>query len=332
MTIARFSRLPVLQFCGKSHELGESGLSAGSRASALGTAFHAKCSESAEYNGLRARLTSDEQAALDALIRPTPILVGDVELLYDEAHKEVKCALRDADGAIACAGTADLYWVYEGVLYCADIKKTKYTAADGPDSLQVVGYATALCMALGCDGYHAGIWDATDGEWSWGPYVDSYSARFQETYDTLVAAAKNLAGEYNVGPHCMQCYSRWKCPQFLLPLDMVGTSLEPFTAPGVLTHETAAAALIMAARAEETAEEVKRLVKSFAQSNGGEVRDDSTGKVWRGVSCKGRATLDRASLEKENPELVQRHTRFGAAYYQYRWVNGPNMPKKGKKS
>lgn len=326
---ARFSRLPVLQYCGQAQRLGE--LGAGSRASAIGTAFHAKCSEAPEFEQHYARLTPEERDLVDVLIRPTPITVNDVELSYDTAHKERKVSLVNSSGEVVCAGTADLYWLHDGILYCADIKRTSFTAPDGPRSLQVIGYAHALCEELGAAGYFPGIWDATEGEWQWGEYVETLTEQYEENHATLVAAAMNAGGEYNVGPHCGQCYARKQCPQYLMPLELAETSLAPFTAPGGITNENAAEALLLAKRAADTADAVIDRIKQHVKDNGAVVHE-ATGKMWRGKEQRGRAGLDSKALEADHPELVQRYTKFGNPFSVYRWVNieGKKKSKKAK--
>src|SRR6185436_7901673 len=251
---ARFSRLPVLQFCGQSQILGEQG--AGSRASAIGSAFHAKCAaihhpeHRTHATALYERLTTKERELVDALIPPTPIEVNGHELTYENATKEHPCEVTRV-AEVAVRGTADLFWIHDKIAYVADIKRTSFTAPDGPASLQVIGYAIAIAREFFCEGYFPGIWDATCGEWQWGAYVDLWSNEAVVNENAVLAAAANHGGEYNMGGHCSQCYGRQRCPQYLLPLDLADTSLAPFTAPGAITNENALEALMLAKRAAD---------------------------------------------------------------------------------
>lgn len=335
---ARFSRLPVLQYCGQSQLLGEQG--AGSRASAIGSAFHAKCAalhhpeHAMEALALYSRLSDDERALVDELIPPTDVEVNGHILAYETATKEHPCALYTAapegvarmpprgEQVVAVQGTTDLFWIHEDIAYVADIKRTSFTAPDGPASLQVIGYAISVAEEYGCQGYYPGIWDATEGEWLWGAYVDVWSEEAEGNRKRVLAAALNHGGEYNVGTHCSGCYARSKCPQFLLPLDLVGTSLEPFTRIGGITNENAVQALVLAQRAADTAKAVRGMLEQYARDNGG-VLDVERNKVWKPCKTKGRASLDRKALETAEPELAQRYMKFGVDFETFKWVNAP---------
>lgn len=331
-TLPRFSRLPVLQFCGQAQVLGEQGAS--SRAAAIGTAFHARChaihhpEAKPEADAHYTRLTDDERKMVDALIPPTAITVNGFDLEYETATKEHKCSL-SFEGEVIVEGTADLFWIHENVAYVADIKRTSFTAPDGPASLQVIGYARAIHDEFGCDGYYPAIWDATSGEWQWGDYVDAWSAEADDHLGRIVAAARNHGGEYAVGGHCSGCYARQRCPAYLLPLELACTSLAPFTEPGAITNENALEALMNAKRAIDTAETVKELVEQFARDNDGVV-DAERGKVWKPCTVKGRTSFDAKRLEADHPELAQQYTKFGSSFEQFKWVNVPKPPKAPK--
>lgn len=340
MSKPRMSALPLLQYCGKAQDISATG--AGGRSSAIGTAFHALCSKAPDAEQLAARLSDKEREQLAELIPPKPILVGtsfdtSVELTYEEAHKEVRVLVREdlmpvmSEEDAFLTGTVDLFWVFGKTLYVADIKKTSFAAPDGPASLQVIGYAVALLSileseGLEIDGYYTGIWDATEGQWEWSDYVDIWSNEHQLNCDRVLGAARNYGGEFNLGSHCRSCYGRTRCPQYLLPPDVAGEMLEQFKKEGGISPETALPALLAAQRAVDSGEEVIRLLKAYADQSGG-IPDPSSGKVYAPITCKGRVTLDRARLESENPELVERYSRTGTSYQQFRWLK----PKKDGK-
>lgn len=330
MTRPRMSSLPLLQYCGQSQIVSATG--GGGRNSAIGHAFHARCSGDEKAAEMALRLSDKERDTLDSLIPPTPITVNGAELHYAAAHKEQRVlmdeslqALNPDDEELAfLTGTVDLYWVVDAsgqrTVYVADIKKSKYACPDGSASLQVVGYALAIASALSADYYYVGIWDATDGEWDWSECFDVWSSDHQLNVDRVLAAANNYGGEYNVGSHCHGCWGRSRCPQFLMPLELAEGMLEPFTRPEGLTSETALAAMLTAERVLETATRVKDLAKAYARDIDGLV-DPAAGKVYAPVSCKGRANLDRSSLERDHPELVQSYTKYGSNYEQFKWLN-----------
>jgi hypothetical protein len=153
-----------------------------------------------------------------------------------------------------------------------------------------------------------------------------------DALELVLACAANEGGEFNVGSHCRSCYARKLCPQYLMPLDLAETTLAPLTVPGALTHDTAAAALLAAQRAADTAERVIALVKQYARDHG--AIPDGEGKVWGPIQSKGRTGLNRVALEKAYPDIVREYTTVGAPYDTFRWVNDPAMakPKKSKKA
>lgn len=328
---ARMSALPVLQFCGQAQRLGES-LGAG-RAAAIGTAFHAKCSEHPQLVEIMARLTDDEREDVDSLIKPTDVEVSGFALTYDMAEKEIPVGITpdgkhceyDDENALL-RGTVDFDWLVHDTVsnrktvYVADIKRTAYAAPDGCYSLQVIGYAIALADKHGADGYVTGIWDATEGAWEWSEYVDMWSERAETNWQRVRASALNHGGEYSVGSHCTGCYGRKRCPQWLLPLDLAATSLEPFTREGGLTNETACQALLMSKRVEDTIKAVKEIAENFARDNNG-IIDEERGKVWAPINVKGRTSFNSKQLEKDNPELAQQYISTGKPFQQFRWLN-----------
>lgn len=333
---ARMSSLPLLQHCGQAQIISSRG--AGSTNSAIGTAFHAVCAGAENAAELVARLSDEAQAELRALIPPQPFLINDefepVTLEYKDAFKEVEVGLTARGGFVpkgselaVVDGTCDLYWLLDlsafggkRVVYVADIKKSSYAVPDGAKTLQAIGYAIAIAAKEQADGYATGIWDATEGRWDWTPYVDVWSEEAERNLDRVIGAAKNFGGEFNVGSHCASCHGRSHCPQYLLPPELAETSLAPFTQPGALTHENALEALVFAKRAQDIGKRVEDLVKAYARENGGLV-DQERQKVWMPVRCKGKTSLDRRALERDQPEIIERYTVFGADYEQWKWCS-----------
>lgn len=323
---ARMSALPVLQYCGQTQILGES--SGAGRAAAMGTAFHAICSNAVNKDELLTRLSDREREEVSQLVKPAPFEFDGVSLNYEAACRERSIALTK-DGLVCdygsdeafVQGTTDLEWLVSTpkrkTVIIGDIKKTAWAAPDGALSLQLLGYAVAFARHFGADGYVTGIWDATAGEWSWSDWFDVWGEAASDHWERIKAAVRNHGGEYSLGTHCQGCWSRGRCPQYLLPPDMAETSLAALTTEDGLDDEKAAAALMLAERAIKTAEAVKDRVKMYALENGGIV---SGGKVYKPIKCKGRTSLDTKRLEADNPELAMRYTKFGADYNTFRWV------------
>lgn len=305
------------------------------RAAAMGSAFHARC---ADPDGQEAkdrwnRLSQEEQSEVESWIKPTDIVLEDGTILsYEHAKKEVPLGLTEL-GTYApkgttgnvTEGTCDLYWVVEQggvrIAYVPDIKRSEYTVADGPRSLQILGYALAVASLEKCHGYCAGIWAAKEGTWSWG---DLYlygrdDDAIMEHWERIKAAALNDSEELSSGPHCQGCYGRKRCPAWMLPPELIGTSLAPFAEEGMaITSDQAVNLIGLVKRAEDMAATVKKLLQAHVKDGG--VISDGKGKEWRPVVCQGRVGLDAKLLEKEQPDVFKKYYKPGAPYEQWRWL------------
>ena len=323
----RFSSLPVSQYCPKSAALN---LGAG-RAAAVSSVFHARCAGDDKWREAYARLTDEEQAEVDAMIPPDDVNVrGNVfeRLSYSAAKKEVALGLTEQCGYVPkghpdalCEGTCDMYWVRNRTAYVVDLKRSEYTTAEGPESLQVKGYALAVCAlhADEVDGYVTGIYAATEGTWSFADYISLDSEQCVKDWERVKAAAMNVDGDYATGVHCRSCYSRFKCPAYLVPPGEAHEGITRYFS-GELDNTKALELLRFTERVEDTCKQARLLLKAVAEVNG--IIDPESGKVYRAVMCKGKVSLDKKSLETEHPELVQKFMVQGKGYPQFRWVNG----------
>lgn len=325
----------------------------------MGSAFHARCAdpEGAEARERWNRLDSDEQDEVKKWIKPTDlVLENGVVLSYETAHKELALGLaangsyqpKGTPGNIT-EGTCDICWIVETpngdkqlveghwiqpmmrIAYVPDIKRSEYTVADGPRSLQIVGYALAAAQKFGCDGYCPGIWAAKEGRWWWGDLYlygrddDVISDHWQR----VKAAALNLSDEPSYGNHCQGCYGRTSCPSWLLPPELAETSLAPFTKEGMaITPDKAASLVLMMKRCDDMATTLKKLLKAHV-ADGNRVIDGD--KEWRAVAVSGRVSFDSGRFEKERPEMYQEYSRVGPPSEQYRWCNAEPKKKGGKK-
>jgi hypothetical protein len=338
----RFSSLPIAQFCGLAPQLSAQG--GAGRAAALGSAFHARCAdpEGAEAKERWARLDREEQEDVARWIKPSTLVLENGTVLdYATAFKELPLGLT-AQGAYApkgtpgniTEGTCDICWLVEQdglrIVYVPDIKSSEWTVADGPDSLQILGYAYAAAQQFGADGYCAGIWAAKEGRWWWG---DLFLFGFDDEailghWQRIKAAALNDNPEPAHGPHCRSCYGRTRCPAWMMPPSLLGTELEPFAKEGFpITGEHAAALLLKLKQLEDVAKLVKANLQDM-QRQGHRILDGN-GKEWRPISMPGKVVLDAVRFEKEEPALFERYAKESAPYEQWRWCNA-EPKKKGK--
>lgn len=313
MTGNRMSSLPIAEYCGRAGQL----QNGSGRAAAMGTAFHAYCHTGTLPDGL----TEDERAEVLTWHKPADVGVGGgTYLRYQDATTEPEVTLTEG-GEVISVGHIDMVWTYQQqarkICYVGDIKRSAFTSADGPRSLQLIAYGFAWATAHDCDAFACGIWDATGGEWSWGDMIAMDSEDAIRLWERVVHAAKNVGGEYCTGPHCGSCWQRWKCPAHLLPPDMAETTLAPFTAAGSITQDNAYQLRQIADRASDTVELVDKLLKEWAKTHGG--IDGPDGKKWLPVQTKGRESFDKARALADHPELSS-YMKRGAPYDVFRWV------------
>lgn len=323
----RMSNLPIAAFCGQSAALN----TGAGRAAAMGRAAHQRFSGKGEVP----YLTDEEREKVDALRRPTPITIPlgtgvQAELRYEDAEIELTVAL-DANGnhvaedspeAIS-VGHLDMAWFLDipehgKVAIVGDIKRSEFTEEDGPESLQLQAYAFAWASKCDAEFFLTAIWGATEGRWSFGELVDLTDFDAVARWKRVKAAILNVGGEYNTGPHCRRCYSRWQCPAHLLPPELAETSLAPLTSGQALTPETALRLKVLCDRVESTLKVAKDSLKDYAIQHGG--IPDGAGKLWKPVMCKGQTLLDRAALEAKLGDL-EPFTKQGKPYPQMKWVN-----------
>lgn len=328
----RFSALPISQFCAKSAALN---LGSG-RAAAISSCFHARCAGDDKWREMYARLTDEEQDEFDKMLRPSPVQVEGAELLYDIAAKEAPLGLDEYCGFVpkgsveaVTEGTCDMYWIHDHVAYVADIKRSEWTTSDGPNSLQVKGYALAVCAKHHdeVDGYVCGIWAAQEGLWSWGEYTPLDSEQCMRDWERVKAAALNIDGDFSTGRHCRGCYARTRCPAYLVPPEHAQDGLAKYLS-GEIDRPRVLELLAFVERVEETCKMARGVIKADVDRNG--PIPDGEGKIYGPVNCRGKAKLDKVALETDYPELIQKYTSLGQDYAQYRWTNDPAFDEQRK--
>jgi GNAT superfamily N-acetyltransferase len=322
----RPSSLPIARFCARAPALN---VGAG-RAAAMSSVWHAR-SAGHDWKDAYERLTQDERDDIDSWRLPSDIILENVCLTYADARKEVRCGLA-MDGSFSIlpealtVGTCDFHWFVDGVLYVADLKKSEFTEPDGPRSLQILCYALALTAMYEHEGHAVrgfvpGIWHATEATWEWGDFVDAdlFSSARDEAWAAVRAAALHTEGDFSTGAHCRRCYSRGKCPAYLVPPEHANDGISKYLVAD-LDGARALELRRFLERVQTTIETAKERLEAYADANGGIV-DAEAGKVWKASTVKGRARIDTKSLEADHPELVQKYVTQGAPHVQYRWVN-----------
>jgi hypothetical protein len=322
----RPSALGIAQFCGLAPQLAE-GRGAG-RSAAVSTTFHMKCAADKDWQGHYDRLTDDEQAELEGWKAPEPVELGDTVLEYADAVIETAVGLTEVcgycepdDPNAMTAGTPDLYWFIGGVVYMADLKRSERTTPDGPRALQLAAYALAVCAKVGADAYCCGIWSLEEGLWEWGDLIMLDSAEGLQNWKRVRAAAMNLDPTPNHGAHCTGCWERMACPQWHAPPEHLESTLAPITEGGEITQENALALLLACEQVRDVEKHAREMLRHYADDCGGIV-DPESGKIWKGIMAKGRASLDKKALEAEHPGLIEQFEKVGKPSKRYTWLKG----------
>ncbi len=334
----RMSSLPLSQFCGASAAL--SAQHGAGRAAAVSTAFHARCAGSLDAPKLLALLTDEEREELEGWHVPPDVVLEGIVLRYADAEKELELALNrfgqpcEPQDAIT-VGHLDFAWVhrFEGhpdpgqtharYAYVADIKRSRFTSTDGPESLQLHAYGWAFAKQNECEAYCTGIWVATDGEWQWSSEMVVFGTeRANLIWERLRHAAENNTGEYATGPHCNNCYARLHCQEFLVPAAALVRAGLPTQDEIVLLEPAAAGALLQKVDAASAMLEALKKTMKAAVTSGKMSVTNGNGKKWVPVMHKGKESLDKDRVrELIGEEEFAGCMRRGASYPQMTWVN-----------
>jgi hypothetical protein len=317
------SALPIAQYCGQAPRLSK--VMGAGRAAATSRAFHAMCANEPDAANLFARLSTQEQKNTLSWKKPSTIVLGEgVSLDYESADKETEVCLAE-DGRVCSpddpdcmtVGHIDMAWVRvvngERVAFIGDIKKTAWTTTDGPDSLQLIAYAFAFAAMHDCVSFVCGIWNATDGEWTWGATYSLYSLEAGEMWQRVVAAALNESEEYCSGPHCQGCYQRLGCPAHAIR-GLEGTELAALSTG--ITKDNALDLLLKLKAAEQLVEKAMDTMKAWVRENGG--ISDGKGKVYKPIRIAGRVSIDQEAMKRDG--VLEKYQKRGEGGEQYRFV------------
>lgn len=323
----RPSSLPVAQFCGLAPRLAaEHGAGNSAR---LSKAFHAKCAGTLEPHQWEA-LTDDEQKKVESWHKPGDIQPPKGPLLrYDDAHKELEVAVteswelttREAPDCFL-AGTLDYCWLVTAkdgtrVVFVADIKKSRY-ASEGPLSLQLLAYAWMACAHFEADAYCPGLWIAEEGFYSWADRIFMVDSKEALRHLEQVEAAARNKGEAVTGGHCMGCYQRMYCPEWMSPVGE-GVLAPALNSIEELSEYNALQALLAAERLADQAERAIANIKAAVLHGKVTIRDQ--GKVYRAATRKGREGFNQKLARDElGDDTMKKYTTRGSDYTEFRWV------------
>jgi hypothetical protein len=322
----RMSSLPISKHCGLAPTLyGQFG---SGRPAAMSSAFHAHV---AGDHSLILRLTDEEREELADWRAPTNVILADgTTLIYADAEKELEVCLSPmgwactADEAIS-VGHLDFAWTVgdesgHPLAYVADIKKSRWTTVDGPESLQLHAYGLAYAQLRGCVGYCTGIYIPTEGEWIWSKrLIEIGSDEHAAIWSELLAAATHESDVGSTGPHCSNCYARLHCPEWTLPAVLAPTILGPLAAGQVPDPARAADLVRQLIAAEALYAKAKTNLKEWVRRGQLQVIDGD--KQWAPVKMTGRVGVDREKLERELGGEAERFLTKGNDYLQFRWIN-----------
>lgn len=328
----RVSLLPITQYCGAAGRLSEA--HGAGRPAAMSSAFHARQAGAPDAATKWALLSDDEQREVASWKAPGLVdIPGGPMLEYASAHKEVPLGIDDLGFYVdpssgedcLTIGHMDFGWAFDDPIfgltaYVADIKKSLWTSAEGPDSLQLHGYGWAFARKMGCDSYCTGLWIAEEGEWLWSKeIVELDSDRGQQIWERISAAASNN-GEFNTGAHCRGCYARLHCPEHVLPAATVDTWLAPGSiADGMSpTSEEALDFLLKVQATEDLCKKARENLEMLVAH--GKLRIEQNGKAWLPVNMPGRESLDKEGLARELGPRLGDFVRRGKPYTQMRWL------------
>lgn len=317
----RPSALPMARYCPAAARIATGGAG---RSALVSRYFHAVCAgDRATAEQLALALTPEELEEVSGYHAPADVTLAEgTTLRWADADRELPVGLDDrleycAPGDDALThGTLDGAWAVGDTAYVADIKRTRFTAPDGPSSLQLHAYGHAYASLKGVRRYVPGLWFAVEGQWSWGEPVDLDSMESLEITGLLGWAIRNVEGPAVTGPHCQHCYSRSRCAEYMLPAALASTSIEPLTR-GDMTPADALRVLQLVERMGDLADAAKEALKAYAVQRGPIVDPDS-GKVWGPVETSGRSSLDQKAVAAAFGDL-SRFMRQGKPSVQFKW-------------
>lgn len=318
--------LPFSEFCGLVGRL--SPQYGAARSAAMGSAFHAKCSNAEDLGTWLAKLTPDERGEIAEWNPVADWTLEDGHVLrYEDGEREFEVAIRKDgtackadDPDVLTVGHLDVAWVYGDTAYVKDIKRSAYTVTDGAATLQLLAYGWAYAAARGARYFVPAIWGAVEGERLVGPRIDLDDFATAGLWSRIEHAATNR-GEASRGGHCMGCYCRTHCPEHMLPAVAAAGNLAAFAEQGPpLDAKAALEGLLLSKGLEDLATLLKDGARAWATQHG--LRDPGNGKQYRPVRSKGKQGLiSVAELRKKLGPKADELIKQGNPYDTWRWTN-----------
>jgi hypothetical protein len=300
------SSLPTTRYCGAAGRLNAEHGSG--RAAAMSSALHARLGGADNADALWARLSEAERAEVDSWKSPEPFELDGRTYEWADATREDLVELGLPNGQMA-TGHPDAFWFApDGGVIVADLKRSRWTTEDGPESLQLIAYALAV-LKPDTPWLICGIWSLTEGGWQWGARVDLTGFASASLYETVAAAALSDPEVYSTGPHCQRCYGRRFCGEYLLPVAHPESAIAVLREPGQLVS---ADQVLRLHRLRERLTEVLDVAKSTVEAwvvQNGPLPDENGGKVLRQVMTGPGTSVDMKALEAAHPDIVAKYSR-----------------------
>lgn len=325
----RISLLDISRYCGLAGELGETNPGVG-RAAEMSKTFHAMAANDKGSLKMFARLDDEEQSAVQSWRLPDDVQVGPHLLRYADGRKEESIGLDESGRyvdpstkSVFLRGDVDLNWViedWEGMRVAAvcDYKKSRFTTAAGPDTLQNAAYGFAIADKYGCDAFVTGLWYLEEGQWNWSDhFVDLSSSAAVRLWERIVGAGQNRDKKGSYGAHCTDCWERLRCavwaePAFLKETDLHVDPENPDPAAMVRSLLAATAMEDLAKRTKATLKEIKKRHP--------DLRVESSGKEWRSNWREGSETTSVAAVRAAFGAEAEKAIKKGSGYSEFRWV------------
>lgn len=313
----RFSALPMAERCGQAARLARA-VNASGRAAAMSSAFHA-IAAGLDAAPLLARLTDEERAEVSGWHKPTAYRFPDgATFSYDRAVKEAELYLDHGD--VRSVGHPDAY-DYDPDLkrvIVVDLKRSAWTQPDPMNLQNIAALLAVLPKYPEATTFACGVWPLDGSGWLWGPVMSVDDFELATLAERVKYAATNDSANYSTGAHCSGCYSRMRCPAYLVPPEQAGEEFKALAYPdglSALSLEERGKLVLRLKGLEENVEAMKATLAEDAKRVGG--YPDGNGKVWRAVEQKGRESVSVADVRAAGRgDLV----KPGKPFISMRWV------------
>jgi hypothetical protein len=325
----RSSSLDIGRHCPLAPRLADQYPGAG-RSALLSSAFHANMAGAPDARERYDRLLPEEVADLNSWNKPlelelnadpiwrtphTPPSREAGRLTLQNSEREIPLGI-SAEGRIVphgdrdalIEGHPDMMWLHGGVAYVGDIKRSRWTVDNPPETLQLLSYGFMAAEYFDATAFCVGIWAAIEGEWIWGPIRETFlDDETDQLWQTILATAQNPSTEPVQGIHCRNCYQRQHCPQWQVRLAHADDLVKK-TATVDLTDEDAVRLYIMRKQLKEYQEFIEEQMKSYVNTRRPTgFLDSETGSVYRPRPRRGKEYASVSELRRELGEDAEKY-------------------------